>query len=327
MKKKKRERLRNNILFFIAVATPAIGIMWFIYETKIEIIEQQFEMEKAELKVKIASIERNIGDNKYFDVRSFFPSNSANSNEHSHYIMKGNFYADTTSQSWSYRNLSPVSYIGSELKINPIQLQLGRKYSPVIDSIFVNRDFRNYIKNYRFHEWIYTDSIRLKNKDSEDFLNSSISVFILKKDVAEMILNTLKSNINSDKMLLDLLDLDSISVNEIITNVKNQYNESSSGLIFSLFIHTIVYNSLLSGDLVELQKVQKKSNVFYSKYRKEYKNEEQTVYQTGELFFAEKNDNIYMVSIKILEEQPLISMEQAADVNAWLHSLKFLESS
>lgn len=326
MKKKKRERIRNNILFFIAVATPVIGIMWFIYENKIENIEQQFEIEKAELKVKIASIERNIGDSKYFDVRSFFPSNSAISSEHSQYIKKGNFYADTTNQSWNYRNLSPVTYIGSELKINPLKLQLGRKYSPVMDSIFVNRDFRNYIKNYRFHEWTYTDSIRLENEDSEEFLNSSISVFILKKDVAEMMLSTLKSNINSDQMLLDFIDLDSISVNEIITNVKNQYNESSSGLIFSLFIHTIVYNSILSGDLVELQNVQKKSNVFYSKYRKEYKNEIQTIYQTGELFFAEENENIYMVSIKIIEEQPLISMEQAADVNAWLNSLKFLKS-
>lgn len=327
MKKKKLKQLKNNIIFFLAVATPVVGIMWFIYERQIEHIEKKFEIEKAELKGKIASIERNIGDSKYFDVRSFFPSNNAISNQKSHFIKKGNFYADTTNQNWSYRNMSPVTYIGSALKINPIQLQLGRKYSPVIDSIFVNKDFRNYIKDYRFHEWVYKDSILLKNEESDEFIHSSISVFILKKDVAEMMLNTLKSNINSDQMLLDLLDADSTSVNEIIANVKNQYNESSSGLIFSLFINIIVYNSILSGDLVELQNVQKKSNVFYSKYRKEYKNSDQTLFQTGELFFAEKNNNIYMVSIKIIEEQPLISVEQAADVNAWLYSLKFLESN
>lgn len=325
MNKKKRIRIRNNILFFIAVATPAVYIMWFIYQNKIDNITQKFEIEKIELKTKIASIERNIGESKYFDVRSFFPSKDETINQQqSHYLIKGNFYADTISQNWSYRNLSPISYIGSELRINAIQLQLGRKYSPVIDSIFINEEFRSYIRNYRFHEWIYKDSIKLKNEEPKEFVNSSISVFILKKDVAEMMLNTLQANINSDQMLLDVLGLDSTGVNDVVTNVNKQFDKSSSGLIFSLFIHSIVYNSIFSGDIVELQNIQKKSEVFYSKYQKEYNLNGQTLYQTGELFFAEKNDNIYMVSIKIMEEQPLIRMETAADINSWLYSLKFL---
>jgi len=294
----------------------------FFYNYRINHIEEKFEIEKAKLKTEIASIERNIGDNKFFDVRQFFitDNNTKDPLYSSEYIPSGNFYADTTDTNWNYSQISPLAFVRNELNINPLELQVGRKNSLTLDSILSNQKFKDYRKEYKFHQWKYKDSIEIFNSGEKQILNSSISVFVIKKDIAKLIFNVINENINSDKLLLKSLEIDSTIVNQVIETAEKQYKKNSSGLIFSLFINGMIYNSLLSGDLIELQNIQKKSEVFYTKYNKEYEN----AFETGEIFFAEKSGNIYMVLIKILDTQPLIPMEKAADINKWLFSLKFI---
>ncbi|SDY13014.1 hypothetical protein SAMN05444411_1332 [Lutibacter oricola] len=320
-----KKRTKKNIIFFITVATPVIGILMFFYNYKIENIKDKYEIEKAELKTKISSIERNIGDNKYFDVRQFFTTdNTKDPIYSSEYISQGNFYADTTDTNWIYKKISPLSYVRNELNINPLELQIGRKNSLTLDSILSNKKFKDYRKSYKFHQWKYKDSIEISNSNEKEILNSSINVFVIKKDIAKLIFNVINENVKKDKALLKSYEIDSVIVNQVIGTAKKQYEKNSSGLIFSVIINGIVYNSLLSGELIELQNIQKKSEVFYTKYNKEYLLENDKAFETGEIFFAEKNDNIYIVLIKIFDKEPLIQMEKAADINKWLFSLKFI---
>lgn len=322
MGKKKRKHLRERILFWLAILTPICSVIVFLYERELENTKTKFEIEKLELKTKIASIERNIGDSDYFDVRRLFGGNSKTDN--ADYILSGNFYADTTNNNWNYKKVSPVRYLRKELNINPFELQMGRKKSFILDSIFKNPEFREYRTEYRFHTWRYHDSISIGNPENKEYLSSSINILVVKKSIAKLVFDVLNQNINSDKKLLKVIDIDTTLVNQVIKGAKIQYDKSSSGLIFSLYVNGMIYSSLLSGDLIELENIQKKSDVFYTKYMRTYNYKDDRVFENGELFFAEKNNNIYLVLIKAYDKQPIISVEKASDINQWLYSLKFL---
>lgn len=129
----------------------------------------------------------------------------------------------------------------------------------------------------------------------------------------------------SEKFLFSLIGLDEESLKEIILNAKKQFNKSSSGLIFSLFIHGKVYSALGNGEIITLEVVEKKKNVFYSQYSKEiHSDDKKVLYETGELIFAERNNNLYIVAVQMFSKEPLLNKIESADVNNWLFSLKFL---
>lgn len=217
-----------------------------------------------------------------------------------------------------------MTFIKNGLDINPFEFAIGRKSSFTIDSIFKNPEFKKYKKKYRFHQFKYKDSLKIEVAGKEEVYNSSINVIVIKKDVAKIIFDILNENINKEKQLLKSLDIDSTMVNQIVKTAEKQFNQNSSSLIFNLILNGMVYNSLSTGNTLELQSVQKKSEVFYTKYTQEYDVEPVTIFETGEVFFADKDNHIYIVLIKVIDKQPLIKTELAADINDWLFSLKFL---
>lgn len=320
------EKKRNTHLYWIAilgVLGPAIGFLWN-YESDRK--EEKHAAEITELKTKISSIERNIGENDYFDVKQLFlADNDRNApTPKSNYVASGNFYADTTNTNWTYKQIPPVTFVRNGLEIDPLELQIGRKSSFTIDSIFKNPEFKNYKREYKFHQFKYKDSLKIEVDGTEEIFNSSINVVVIKKDVAKIIFDIVNQNINNEKELLKSLDIDSTMVNQVIKTAEKQFDENSSGLIFNLILNGMVYGSLSSGNTLELQSVQKKSEVFYTKYTREYENEPEKLFETGEIFFADKDNHIYIVLIKVIDKQPLINTELAADINDWLFSLKFL---
>jgi len=321
-----KKKTQNLIVLIITIATPIASVLFFFFNQHNQHLKEKFEIQKAELQIKIASIERNIGDSEYFDVREFFNVQKIKTNpiSSSHYIPSGNFYADTTDNKWAYKQISPISFIRNALDVNPMEFQIGRKNSLILDSIMSNPKFKDYRKEYRFHEWKYNKSLILENDTETVTLNSTINVFVIKKDIAGLVFDQIKKGINGEKETLNQLNLDSTIVNQVIETTKKQYLVNSSGLLFSLFINGVIYNSLLSGDLIELQSVQQKSDVFYTKYSKEQNLLGNRVFETGEIFFAERNNHIYFVLIKSFDMQPIIQMEKATDINKWLYSLKFI---
>jgi len=332
-KKKKSKRLedvkqkkRNNILFWIAVIGALASVLTWLYVYGIDNLKEKHSAEIIELNTKISSIERNIGENDYFDVKQlFFSDNNRNQSlPHSNYIASGNFYADTTNTNWTYKQIPPVTFVRNELEIDPLEFQIGRKSSFTIDSIFKNPEFKNYKKKYRFHQFKYKDSLKIEVDGKEKIFNSSINVVVIKKEVAKVIFDIINQNINKEKDLLKNVEIDSTMVNQVIKTAEKQFNKDSSGLIFNLILNGMVYSSLSSGNTLELQSVQKKSDVFYTKYTREYDIKPQKIFETGEIFFADKDNHIYIVLIKVLDKQPLIKTELAADINKWLYVLKFL---
>lgn len=320
------EKKRNIHLYWIAilgVLGPAIGFLWN-YESDRK--DEKHAAEITELKTKISSIERNIGENDYFDVKQLFLSDNDRNepSPKSSYIASGNFYVDTTNTNWTYKQIPPVTFVRNELEIDPLELQFGRKSSFTIDSIFKNPEFKNYKREYKFHQFKYKDSLKIEIEGKEEIFNSSINVVVIKKDVAKIIFDIINQNINNEKELLNSLDIDSTMVNHVIKTAEKQFNKNSSSLIFNLILNGMVYGSLSSGNTLELQSVQKKSEVFYTKYTRKYDIEPKKIFETGEIFFADKDNHIYIVLIKVIDKQPLIKTELAADINNWLFSLKFL---
>lgn len=320
------EKKRNTHLYWIGILAFLGSIVGFLWTYQSNNKDERHAIELTELKTKISSIERNIGENDYFDVKQLFISdNNRNTpSVKSNYIASGNFYADTTNTNWNYKQIPPVTFVRNGLDINPFELAIGRKSSLTIDSIFKNPEFKNYKRKYRFHQFKYKDSLKIEVAGKEEIYNSSINVVVIKKDVAKIIFDILNENINKEKQLLKSLDIDSTMVNQVIKTAEKQFNQNSSSLIFNLILNGMVYNSLSSGNTLELQSVQKKSEVFYTKYTREYDIEPETIFETGEVFFADKDNHIYIVLIKVIDKQPLIKTELAADINDWLFSLKFL---
>ncbi|TXD54057.1 MULTISPECIES: hypothetical protein [unclassified Polaribacter] len=326
LKKKETEKQskRNNILFWLAIIGTIGSILVWLYNYRIDNLKEKHSSEITQLNTKISSIERNIGENDYFDVKQLFVSKNNKLLPNSSYLASGNFYADTTSSKWNYKQISPVNFIRKELEINPIELQLGREYSFTLDSIFKNPEFKNYKRKYKFHQFKYKDSLKIEVEGKQEIFNSSINVIVVKKDVAKNIFEIVNKNINKEKTLLKQLDIDSTIVNQVIKTAKKQFNQNSSSLIFNLILNGMVYGSLTNGNILELESIQKKSEVFYTKYTREYENKPNKIFETGEIFFADKDNHIYIVLIKVFDKQPIIKTELAADINKWLFSLKFL---
>lgn len=321
-----KQKKRNNILFWIAIIGPVASVITWLYVYRIDNLKEKHSAEITELNTKISSIERNIGENDYFDVKQLFVSdnNRNKSLPNSDYIASGNFYADTTNTNWTYKQIPPVTFVRNGLEIDPLEFQVGRKSSFTIDSIFKNPEFKNYKKEYRFHQFKYKDSLKIEVDGKQEIFNSSINVVVIKKEVAKVIFDIVNQNINKEKDLLKNLDIDSTMVNQVIKTAQKQFDQDSSGLIFNLILNGMVYGSLSSGNTLELQSVQKKSDVFYTKYTREYDIEPEKIFETGEIFFADKDNHIYIVLIKVIDKQPLIKTELAADINKWLFALKFL---
>lgn len=322
----KIEKKRNTHLYWIGILAFLGSIVGFLWNYQSDRKDEKHATEITELKTKISSIERNIGENDYFDVKQLFLSeNDRNEpSPKSSYVASGNFYADTTDTDWTYKQIPPITFVRNGLEIDPLEFQIGRKSSFTIDSIFKNPEFKNYKREYKFHQFKYKDSLKIEIDGKEEIFNSSINVVVIKKEVAKIIFDIVNQNINNEKELLKSLDIDSTMVNQVIKTAEKQFDKNSSSLIFNLILNGMVYGSLSSGNTLELQSVQKKSEVFYTKYTREYDVEPEKIFETGEIFFADKDNHIYVVLIKVIDKQPLIKTELAADINNWLFSLKFL---
>lgn len=108
--------LKSEFTHIVTAITVIASFMHFVYQNKIDVIQEKHEIERNELKIKIASVERNIGENRYFDVRTLFQENNSEAPYESHFLQKGNFYADTTLQGWLYKSVSPIQVLVMSLK-------------------------------------------------------------------------------------------------------------------------------------------------------------------------------------------------------------------
>lgn len=324
--KLKIEQNRNPNIFWVTVLGLLGTSAGFLWDYASDRKDEKHEAEITELKTKISSIERNIGENDYFDVKQLFMSNNDRNepSPKSSYIASGNFYADTTNKNWAYKQIPPVTFIRNGLEIDPLKFQIGRKSSFTIDSIFRNQKFKQYKEEYKFHQFKHKDSLKIENKGKEEVYNSSINVVVIKKDVAKIVFNIMNQYINKERELLKSFDIDTKMFDEVVKTAERQFNKNSSSLIFNLILNGMVYGSLSNGNTLELQSVQKKSEIFYTKYTLDYDVESNKIFETGEIFFAEKDNYIYVVLVKVIDKQPLIKTELAADINNWLFSLKFL---
>tara|TARA_R110002051_G_scaffold324919_2_gene424587 strand:+ start:1132 stop:2016 length:885 start_codon:yes stop_codon:yes gene_type:complete len=285
-KEAERERKRNKILFWIAIIGFIGSLLAWLYSYRIDNLKEKHSVEITELNTKISSIKRNIGNNDYFDVKELFISKNEKSLPNSSYIMNGNFYVDTTSSKWTYKQISPVKLISKELEINPIELQLFRKKSFTLDSIFKNPEFKNYKRKYKIHNFKYKDSLKIEIEGKSKNLNSSINVVVIKKELAKSIFEIIDKNIKKEKILISVLDIDTLIVNQVIKTAEKQFNKNSSSLIFNFILNEMVYGSLMEGNILELESVQKESEVFYAKYSREFDYKPKKVFETGEVFFC-----------------------------------------
>lgn len=325
--KKGKENQRKTINKWITITSAIVlPIIFFLYNYRIDILNDKHQAEIMVLETKISSIERNIGENDYFDVKNLFVSDGQGNKPlfQSNFVPSGNFYADTTSTEWFYKEISPISYIKNELDIDPLEFQIGRKSSISIDSILSSQEFISYRREYKFHQWKYKDSIILERDNINKILNTTINVFIIDKEVAKLAFDVLNRNLKSEKVLVNSLDIDTTLLNRVVKTAKKQYSKNSSALMFNIFINGMIYNSLLKGDLIELKNVQKKSDVFYTKYTSEIEAETNPIFETSELFFAEKNNKVYIVIIRAFDLEPIIPSKKATAINKWLFSLQFL---
>jgi hypothetical protein len=104
-----QERIQNHpftvvIGACVAVVSITFGVARYFSHQDIKQITAKYEQENTELRKRIVSIERRIGDQKYFDITKFFidRSNAGGLYEKAIFFPEEKFYAFSDNSKWKH---------------------------------------------------------------------------------------------------------------------------------------------------------------------------------------------------------------------------------
>jgi hypothetical protein len=293
-------------------------------QTKIEKLSQKYEKEINRLESLISSIERRIGDNKYFDIKSFFIKDpqKVQLSERSEFHDKDEFYASLDKSRWKYtvtthrefwtyllgENNPFIRSMNSNKSknlertinlwkgINELYVESNAPFQRLFPYIFVQRiEYKEFLES--------TDKLgeeRVKNLIELNFKNESEE---FKKSTKDFILDNLKVIYRGDAI--------GIMLNETV----------SLNMATRLFYPNTTY---------DLKNIQKVGNVFYiqSLYSirdiilsgKKYS----SYYITQEYIMISTLKYLYIVGTGIPSAEPAARHEYFNWINEWLGDFAIL---
>ncbi|MCH8275631.1 MAG: hypothetical protein IH851_12670 [Armatimonadetes bacterium] len=137
------DRIQNNILVIlitlgVAVASVTAGVMHYLsnqqenllrtkHETAVQSLVAEHKEDLAELRTRLQSIERRLGNNDFFDVRQFFldDARKLQLSMKAQFYGEAGFYAPIDETRWQYVTMSELEFAGHILgKQNPLYAML-----------------------------------------------------------------------------------------------------------------------------------------------------------------------------------------------------------
>jgi hypothetical protein len=262
-----KETIENHpFVYLISVAVVVVsitaGVLLFFTDQKIDIlhlkhslkisqIERQNEQELSSIKLRLASIERRMGEaTDWFDVRSVMVSRQMASRilPNSHFFAEDHFYAlkPEAPANWAYEQTTEFKLLNDitrlDLQSMPVAIQEALTLVPV-------------------HLWRSNDTHRIEGSKSFKSLFSYVFVQRLPHKLFPQIIGvSISDKIEAPSSELPDLDMDK---DKIIKALESFYRGDATGtyLTFALQLELL---GATAGFHTELTSIQKKGNVVYA---------------------------------------------------------------
>jgi len=150
-----QERIEKNpivsliVLAFIIVS-GAVAIMQYFHQKEISIMEKQHSLDLKELRIKITSIKRLIGDSEYFDINNLFITKEQTMNVPANlkFFESDQFYAIEKTSNLIYKKYSFPELLAFEEEVEPSDIfKIKNKVKITPKSTSVPPQFRRTITN------------------------------------------------------------------------------------------------------------------------------------------------------------------------------------
>lgn len=335
-----RDRMQNNVIVLlivsgVAVAGTTFSISEFLYsqEQKFLHVKQDAEMtalkakhqeelfsllrshdsDRKEFEDRITSIEREIGENHYFDIRNFFiqDSKTAEVSKRAQYFSDANFYAPRDRSRWTYAEMTTMDFLRYMLgDDNPILSMIrippeAEKFERV--SIWMGQQQQSLEGGpyKRLMPYVFVE--RLSHQEYYNMLNKTVRAHMAKLQA------------NSDQ------DVSEEVVAEGIELLMKSYRDDvvtttiTGGLNFMSWFKLHFPNTR-----VYVKKLQKIDNVLYMQNFITMSNVKvdgvphDQYYITLESFFISTPKELYVVATFVPSSEPVPRHEYFVWVNEWL---------
>lgn len=337
-----KEKIENNIWVVIIGASISTGL--FIYSItgyfngkEIEGLEVAHSIQIEQLKSRILSIERDIGEQRYFDLRKFIINENQINEVDSDltYFENGDFYVNTINDYWDFKEMTEIEYIikiahlkDADLFFLQLLLPQFRLYSDSLIS--------EYLEEFPIHTWWSKDSIIFYQDSIEQILYSRISIQTMPLDAFQKIMDLgvdiimYEEEEYTNDLKIDSLELFS-DIEDLKSRIANQAQIDLTGLMLTYQLYKKIQLGLTGNTIIKFDEIKKMKNISYGKIRTEYlgcaygENENSKIYQTEEIFLISKGNALYIIQIALPSTEPRIPKELTYNVNSWLNSLKIID--
>jgi len=343
-----KEKIENNIIvILIGVVIATSGVVYslnsYFNEKKIDDINSKHVTEIRELQSKILSIDRNIGSEKYFDIRSFIYTGQKE-NPDVEFLSKSGFYANTKLANFDFEENNEIEFLKKILHVTQDDIKEIAESNPQY-AFLVSEEYLEISKNAPIYSWVSKDSISYSESGDKKVSRQYMTAQILSRELVSKALNLganialkfdqdepIKSSTFTElKKNVDIQD--TLAFNEL-----EDLKKTLNGILESDFISLYFWSQLnfrfatvlQTSEQVRIEKLQKLGNVLYMKLTKKTPNcknndgKDVTYFETEELFLISNGKNFYQVRSVIPGFEPLPKSEKLANLNIWLNDLKFI---
>ncbi len=342
-----KEKIEGNIFIvliglLITIGGAVFSVTTYFQEKKIESLKENYKNSIQKLEANILSIDRNVGEKKYFDIRNFIYSEGQQSSG-SEYFTKGNFYANTQIENFSFQQFSEIDFIRKITNLSEKDIEAAALFNPIF-KILQSEEYLNLTADAPIYSWISRDSIHYSIRSKTINEHQYMTVQKIKKEVILKVMN-LGANFsfnldepikikNNDQLLKQkIVKKDTIGFNDL-EKLKESLSNNLENDFISLFYYIIINMkfraALNKNQSIEISKLQKLGNVLYMKSitktpHCDYKGSKDVIhYETEELYLISDGKNFFQLRSVIPGFEPLPNSKNLAQLNIWLNSLKFI---
>jgi hypothetical protein len=315
-----KKKIENNpiIIIISACVTTAIitfGIVQYFNSQKIDFLTMSYENNINKFESILSSIERDVPGQEYLDIRNLLMWGERNKTipNNLEYFSNDNFYAIQNDDYWNYFKMSEFEFV-------------AMLYQENIDSLFTDSAQQVSLKNGLIHIW---SSEKINTEDNNI---QNIPFITLQKIDFSHFGNMIGQSINSEytRKMYDLEDSCITEFNfEEFTDLLDKYMKTDAPYFIFMAQNNMLMDLFGSQENISIKanKIQKVGNVLYSQHQIKIEELNQqgllcSHYIHRETIIVSNFDCLYMISISIPSEEPIIRDAVNSHVNDWISNLK-----
>lgn len=318
---KLKERLENHIVvavlgFSMSVGVAVYSIVSYFHAQELKQLSAKHEIDSAEQSARLASIERDMPDQKYFDIRNLIATADDESRvpTGSQFFVGDQFYAIDKSPYWDYAKTTEGGLI-LLLSGMPLSGELTELGNAIPIHLWKSsEEFYLESEGVRSRWFPFVFVQRLPYRDIPRILNLG---------VAAQSYEAFPYESNHEKVDL------SESSQQIMDSISSLMRDDFTGIMFHMQNMISIQQAIESTNQRYRQlKVQKIGNVLYSQSVTEHLDvivngqPADTFYLRQEMILVSTRSDLYIIKFTVPGLEPLPRGKAYAEINSWLAAFR-----